>query len=69
MDSNNQAVIIAVLQEKIKNLEEHIEETDKKLKALQRDRDNALKWGIMVLGTGVVSMGTWIFNNITKGHP
>ena len=69
MDSDNQAVIIAVLQEKIKTLEEHVENTDKKLQALQRDRDNALKWGIMVLGTAVVSMASWIFNNITKGHP
>lgn len=69
MDSDNQAVVIAVLQEKIKTLEEHVENNDKLIQALQKDRDNALKWGIMVLGTAVVSMGSWIFNNITKGHP
>ena len=68
MDSNNQAVTIAVLEEKVRTLEEHLERTDKQLKSLQNDRDNALKWGIMVLGTAVLSMASWIFNAVTKGH-
>lgn len=67
-EQTENAVTIAVLEEKVKTLEEHLERTDKQLRALQHDRDNALKWGIMVLGTAVVSMGSWIFNAITKGH-
>lgn len=67
-DNTEQAVTVAVLEQKVKTLEEHLASTDKQLKALQRDRDSALKWGLMVLGSAVLSMGTWIFNSITKGH-
>jgi len=56
---------VAVLEEKIKNLEVLVSKTDSKLKALEKDRDNALKWGIMVLGTLVVSMGSYIFKLLT----
>ena len=61
-DSNTQtAVIIAVLQEKINSLEERQDQDAKKIAALEEDRNNALRWGIMVLGSAVVSMGAWIF--------
>ena len=60
------AVLLAVLQERIKSLEKHIAATDKKIVSLDRDRSNALKWGIMILGTAVVSMGGWIFHFITN---
>lgn len=60
------AVLLAVLQERIKSLEEHIAATDKRLSSLDRDRSNALKWGIMILGTAVMSMGGWIFHFITN---
>ena len=53
------------LDQKIKNLEILVSKTDSKLKALEKDRDNALKWGIMVLGTLVVSMGSYIFKLLT----
>lgn len=65
-DNTEQAVTVAVLEQKVKTLEEHLDRTDKQLKALQRDRDSALKWGVMVLGSAVLSMGTWIFNSITS---
>jgi hypothetical protein len=60
---------VAVLEEKIKNLEILISKTDGKLKALEKDRDNALKWGIMVLGTVVISMGSYIFKLLTHIPP
>lgn len=60
------AVLLAVLQERIKTLEEHIENTDRRLNSLDRDRGNALKWGIMILGTGVMSMAGWIFHFVTN---
>ena len=63
------------LKEHVKNLEEDLSEVPSKtdfddLKAvvsnLAKDRDNALRWGIIMLGTAVVSMGLWIFNLIAK---
>lgn len=61
-DSNTQtAVVIAVLQEKINFLEERQDQDAMKIAALEQDRNNALRWGIMVLGSAVVSMGAWIF--------
>ena len=66
-DRRKETVIaVAVLEEKLKNFELMLQKTDGKLKALERDRDSALKWGIMILGTAVVSMGAWIFKYITK---
>jgi flagellar hook-basal body complex protein FliE len=56
------AITIAVLKEKLDNLEEQQQKAEAKLAALEKDRDNALRWGIMLLGTAVLSMGTWIFN-------
>lgn len=64
-DIQETIVTVAVLEEKIKNLEILISKTDGKLKALEKDRDNALKWGIMVLGTVVISMGSYIFKVLT----
>jgi hypothetical protein len=39
----------------------------KDLESLQKDRDSAFRWGIIVLGTAVLSMGAWIFNSVA-GH-
>ena len=64
-DVHETITTVAVLEEKIKNLEILISKTDSKLKALEKDRDNALKWGIMVLGTIVISMGSYIFKLLT----
>ena len=59
-------VAVAVLLEKIKNLEAMLQKTDAKLKSLERDRDSALRWGLMILGSAVLSMGAWIFKYISK---
>lgn len=64
-DVHEAITAVAVLEEKIKNLEAFVSRTDSKLKALEKDRDNALKWGIMVLGTIVISMGSYIFKILT----
>jgi len=63
------AITVAVLQEKISALEEHLQRSDSKIKALEKDRDNAIKWGLMILGTAVVSMASWIFKLITVKAP
>lgn len=38
------------------------------LDGLKDERDRALKWGIIALGTAVLGMGTWIINLFTAGH-
>lgn len=63
---NKAITTIAVFEEKLKNLEQFIIKTEDKLAALEKDRDNALKWGVMVLGSVVISMGSYIFNLLTK---
>ena len=68
-DIQETIITVAVLEEKIKNLEMLVSKTDGKLKALEKDRDNALKWGIMVLGTVVISMGSYIFKLLTNTTP
>lgn len=70
-------VAIAVIEERLKHLEEKLEDlsssieeklesTNSKIKSLERDRDNALRWGLMILGSAVLSMAAWIFNYITS---
>jgi hypothetical protein len=51
----------------MKAIEDHLKETDKKVAALEEERNKAMKWGIGVLGAAVLGMGSWIFNFIT-GH-
>lgn len=57
------AISLAILNEKIKTLEDDLDDTKSKLAALERDRDSALKWGIMLLGTTLVSLLGWIFQH------
>jgi hypothetical protein len=59
-----QDISIAVLQEKLKNLEALTKTSLAKIKVLEEDKDRALRWGIILLGTAVISLGTWIFNHI-----
>ena len=55
-------VAVAVLREKVQTLEEQVN-------SLKGDRDSALRWGILVLGTAVVSMGAWIVDLLTRIIP
>ena len=59
------AINVAVLQEKINSLDDRLSRSDSKIKALEKDRDNAIKWGLMILGTAVVSMASWIFKLVS----
>jgi len=63
MDDSNPltVVIIAVLQESFYSLEARQDEDAAKIAALEQDRNNALRWWIMVLVSAVVSIGAWIF--------
>lgn len=66
MPEHSQDVDIARLQEQVIALKEKQEVDHLALKALQSDRDKALLWGIIVLGSTVISLGAWILKNILK---
>ena len=51
----SQETINAIAAERIAALED-------KLNKLAEDRDKALKWGIITLGSIVIGLLTWIFN-------
>jgi hypothetical protein len=51
---------LALLKAEVERIELHLTATDTNIKALQDERNNVLKWGVIVLGTAVIAMGTWI---------
>jgi hypothetical protein len=59
---------IAVIKEKQSTMEAHLKANDAAIAALVEERNKALKWGIMSLGSAVLGMGYWIFNFLTGGH-
>ena len=66
MPEHNQEVDIAILQQQVIQLKDKQDTDHKALEALQKDRDRALIWGILVLGSTVLSLGAWILKNIMK---
>lgn len=68
MNTQQQEVEIARLQEAVKALGDKLAITTDAIEALQDERNRALKWGIMSLGSAVLAMGYWIFNQLTGGH-
>lgn len=63
-DEIEKAVALARLEQKVESLEKDLIEAEKALKRLQSDRDSALRWGVIALGSGLISLVTWIFNHI-----
>jgi len=49
-------------------LEKLIKDQGVILDGLKGERDKALRWGIIALGTAVMGMGSWIVNLFTAGH-
>ncbi|HEX8615675.1 MAG TPA: hypothetical protein VF800_30705 [Telluria sp.] len=56
-------------------VDENKEEADMKLSAatkqiaaLEDERNKALKWGVMTLGSAVLGMAYWIIDKIAGGH-
>lgn len=66
MSEQSNEVNIAVLQQQLISLREKQEVDHKALEALQKDRDRALVWGIIVLGSTVISLGAWILKYIMR---
>jgi hypothetical protein len=49
-------------------MEEEIAAANAKIAALEDERNKALKWGVLSLGSAVLAMGYWIFNKVIGGH-
>lgn len=60
--NESQAVDNAISVHKIKVLEGEIEDLKHRVEDLANERNDALKWGIIVLGGSLVSLVLWIFN-------
>lgn len=54
----------ALQEERIKNLEKELADITKHVTNLEKDRDSAMKWGLITLGTAVVGLIVWIFNSL-----
>jgi hypothetical protein len=63
-DEIEKAVALARLEQKVELLEKELQEEKNILAQLQRDRDSALRWGIIALGSGLISLLTWIFSHV-----
>jgi hypothetical protein len=48
--------------------DEKIAAVNVKLNALQSERDSQMKWGVITLGSAVISMVVWIGNKIIGGQ-
>lgn len=66
MPDHTTEVDIAVLQQQVIAIKEKQAADHKALEALQKDRDRALIWGIIVLGSTVISLAAWIAKNILR---
>lgn len=62
-----QAVAVARLEEQITALTAKVEEGDRKIKALEAEKDRAFKWGIFLLGSTLLSLTGWVFKLVTGG--
>ena len=60
-------VEIALMQQNIDALNKHIEATDARIVALEKERDKALIWGISALGSAVLGLVVWVANYVV-GH-
>lgn len=64
---HSQETDIELLKQEQEQINRHLVAQDQAIKALEDERNKALRWGITVLGAAVLAMGSWIFNLVT-GH-
>ena len=64
---HSQETEIELLKREQERINPHLDAQDEAIKALEDERNKALRWGIGALGAAVLGMGSWIFNFIT-GH-
>jgi hypothetical protein len=68
MSNQSTETQIALLIAGQENAHREMEELRGEVAALRLERDKALKWGVMSLGSAVLAMGYWIVNKIIGGH-
>lgn len=64
----NQETEIALLKKDLAALTAQLADNQSAITALQDERNQALRWGLMSLGAAVLGLSSWIFNQITGGH-
>jgi hypothetical protein len=67
MPDTQPVVAIALLQQQVSRMEEHINFLDKQIEDLKAERNNVLKWGVGTLGAGLLAVCSLIFNYV-KDH-
>jgi hypothetical protein len=58
----------ALTAHRLTEIEKHQEKIDEEIEALKDERNKALKWGIMTLGTCCIALAGWLFQFLA-GHP
>ena len=61
-----QAVTVAILQQKLIQLENELVEIKNEQSSIKDSMNSALRLGILTLGGAVLSMATWIFAHIKQ---
>jgi hypothetical protein len=59
---------IRQMQEQLRSMAVEISGLKEEIKILRIDKENALKYGIGVLGTAVAGLVALLYNILTKGH-
>jgi hypothetical protein len=59
---------VALLIAKAAAQDREIAEARADIAALQSERDKALKWGVISLGSAVLGMAYWILEKLIGGH-
>ena len=65
MSATNE-ISIEVLKIQVLALQKHQGEQDSLLLGLRRERDQAMKWGLITMGSLVVTMGALIVNSMRE---
>jgi type VI protein secretion system component VasF len=79
MPEQSMEVQVALLMAGMKALEAEVHEVkaeaakelsaqNAKITALEDERNKALRWGVLALGSAVLGMAGWIFSHLTTGR-
>lgn len=60
------ALRIQGMMQELKDQREHIKALEEAVKAMQKERDSMLKWGVISLGGAVLGMGVYIWTLIAE---
>ena len=68
MTLKSQETTNALTEAEIKSIHEEIGDLRKKIDGLENEKQSAYRYGIALLGMGVLALGSWIFTFV-MGHP